>query len=55
MVKAPSEKKKKEKKEKEKKKLLVTLTEKSWNLKFVLANLHNRCSRVYIENVWHTL
>lgn len=37
MVKAPSGKKKKE----EKKKLLVTLTEKSWNSKFVLANLHN--------------
>lgn len=36
-------------------KLLVTTAGKSWNLKFVLADLHHHRSRVYIENVWSTL
>lgn len=49
MVKAPS------KNSKRVLKLLVTLAGKSWNLKFVLTDLHNHRSRVYIENVWCTL
>lgn len=44
-----------QKKKKRFRKLLVTTAGKSWNLKFVLADLHHPRSRVYIENVWSTL
>lgn len=55
MVKAPLRKEKRERERARLLKLLVASAEKSWNLKFVLADLHNHRSRVYMENVWHTL